>query len=759
MINGTPGSNDVPGALTFRTTADGGTSPTERLRILSDGQIGVGVAAPTFAAINSISANSARGIEIFKDGTDTGSALKLAGDNGSGTKSFSQLGYSGANNTAHWANYNTSGTELGRIVIGSTGNVGIKSSAPAALLDVRGDSIFNDRVYWKSSGTTKMSTLASNAGMNWQDSVKAEFGNSGDLKIYHESNVNYIYGGSTNFPTVFMTNATERVRIKGDGETNIGTGSTTIAKFCLTGASNGGHQIVGQASNNVAALDVYSQHGSDANKLSFAVSDNRTGSKSNAFVVKGNGKVGIGTDNPDELLSLHGTANNVRIRIDSQNIKRNNYIGVSAADNLEIAADEDNAGSASGIRFRVDAAERARFNGSGNLGIGTVTPARRLHLHEESSDTVQLHITNSTTGVSGSDGVSFALGSDESLIINQRESNHISLKTADTERLRVASGGAVLIGGLTTQVSDTSLLAVGGGDTNIGVIQVHAGGGESDGDLAGITFSHGSGTTDTARAKAAIASRATGSYGRGDLCFYVDGTGDNNPVAAADEKLRIGTSGQLGIGGANYGTSGQVLTSGGSGAAPSWADAGGGATEVIQSWDFGANYGQSYFETSATGITTSSGFIAYELIISGLQFVGGESEKLSMRVHKSGGSLESGDSYKFYCRKSQFTSTSDENETDNSEDKWTFMGTGNNDREFWDGSIKWKNPGYTTGKTMPPFMRAEWYQQYRFAHFDVCQVFGFANTDYISGFRIYNSSDASVNLMSGRACLIGYKFA
>ena len=37
------------------------------------------------------------------------------------------------------------------------------------------------------------------------------------------------------------------------------------------------------------------------------------------------------------------------------------------------------------------------------------------------------------------------------------------------------------------------------------------------------------------------------------------------------ERFRIGSSGQLGIGGANYGTSGQVLTSGGSGAAPSWS--------------------------------------------------------------------------------------------------------------------------------------------------------------------------------------------
>ena len=78
-----------------------------------------------------------------------------------------------------------------------------------------------------------------------------------------------------------------------------------------------------------------------------------------------------------------------------------------------------------------------------SVGVGTINPARHLHLHDQSSDTVQLHITNSTTGVSGSDGVSFALGSDESLIINQRESNKILLKTADTDRVSITSGGDV----------------------------------------------------------------------------------------------------------------------------------------------------------------------------------------------------------------------------------------------------------------------------------------------------------------------------
>jgi len=44
---------------------------------------------------------------------------------------------------------------------------------------------------------------------------------------------------------------------------------------------------------------------------------------------------------------------------------------------------------------------------------------------------------------------------------------------------------------------------------------------------------------------------------------------------AATEKFRITSQGELGVGGANYGTDGQVLTSGGAGAAPAWENAGG----------------------------------------------------------------------------------------------------------------------------------------------------------------------------------------
>ena len=46
-VDGTPGNNDMPGRLVFSTTADGSDSPTERVRINSSGQVGIGTDNPT----------------------------------------------------------------------------------------------------------------------------------------------------------------------------------------------------------------------------------------------------------------------------------------------------------------------------------------------------------------------------------------------------------------------------------------------------------------------------------------------------------------------------------------------------------------------------------------------------------------------------------------------------------------------------------------------------------------------------------------
>jgi hypothetical protein len=47
LVDGTPGTNDMPGRLVFSTTADGASTPTERMRITSAGNVGIGTTNPT----------------------------------------------------------------------------------------------------------------------------------------------------------------------------------------------------------------------------------------------------------------------------------------------------------------------------------------------------------------------------------------------------------------------------------------------------------------------------------------------------------------------------------------------------------------------------------------------------------------------------------------------------------------------------------------------------------------------------------------
>ena len=77
-VDETPGSNDMPGRIEFRTTADGASSTTERMRITSRGDVGIGDTAPGTALTNFGSASRGLSIKnvqptIALTDTDTGS--------------------------------------------------------------------------------------------------------------------------------------------------------------------------------------------------------------------------------------------------------------------------------------------------------------------------------------------------------------------------------------------------------------------------------------------------------------------------------------------------------------------------------------------------------------------------------------------------------------------------------------------------------------------------------------------------------------
>ena len=68
FVDGTPGSNDTPGRLSFWTTADGAQSATERLRIDSKGQLSSGGSTTAFGGTSSLN-----GLQMYYE-TDSGLA-------------------------------------------------------------------------------------------------------------------------------------------------------------------------------------------------------------------------------------------------------------------------------------------------------------------------------------------------------------------------------------------------------------------------------------------------------------------------------------------------------------------------------------------------------------------------------------------------------------------------------------------------------------------------------------------------------------
>ena len=88
------------------------------------------------------------------------------------------------------------------------------------------------------------------------------------------------------------------------------------------------------------------------------------------FVDAENDRIGVGTNSPDSMLHVSGGGNE-KIILEQSSAPRQNYIGINTGDNLEIAADEDNLGSGSSIRFRVDASEKARITENGHFISGS----------------------------------------------------------------------------------------------------------------------------------------------------------------------------------------------------------------------------------------------------------------------------------------------------------------------------------------------------------------------------------------------------
>ena len=232
----------------------------------------------------------------------------------------------------------------------------------------------------------------------------------------------------------------------------------------------------------------------------------------------------------------------------------------------------------------------------------------------------------------------------------------------------------------------------------------------------------------------------------GELAFFTR----NAQGSPAAERLRIGKDGQLGLSGANYGTSGQVLTSGGASAAVQWATPAAGAWSVLTSQDIATNYGQSYWESKSWDVTNYS---TYRYIFNQVAVSGGNFD-LDIRFYytpysngsASGAeSLQSGSDYNFYYDRRRLNGSGSGSDNQQ-QDAWRLGGT--NSAETWnvDHTVALSPPTYTNIKSV--YGKTFYYaggQLWRTE--DDCCLF-WHQEGYITGVRVYHRG--GTNLQHGR---------
>jgi hypothetical protein len=130
FVDGTPGANDMPSRLVFSTTADGAAFTTERLRIDSSGNVGIGTSAPEAAHL--LQANG-----VIASVSSFGSFTALESAGGTGFRwTLANDGTFRLQRTTD--NFSTATTP---IFIDSSNRVGIGTTSPTTLLDVNADTV------------------------------------------------------------------------------------------------------------------------------------------------------------------------------------------------------------------------------------------------------------------------------------------------------------------------------------------------------------------------------------------------------------------------------------------------------------------------------------------------------------------------------------------------------------------------------------------------------------------------------------------
>jgi hypothetical protein len=365
-VDGTPGPNDMPGRLVFSTTADGASSPTERLRINSSGNVGIGTSLP--GATLEV-AGSAR----FFGGSGTDGLLTIGSTGASNDAVI--IKYDNANDRLQFYNWGASGSNQNTFVIDNANSrVGINTASPANLLDVasaQGDGI---RIGSSPAGTiTRESEGLRITGVSTNKNIS--FVTAGTEACRIDTSGRLLVGTSSARTTLFNTAIAPPIQVEGTG---LGDRFLAAISSSSTGSRGGGvvvaHQKSGTLNGNTALAEQDS-----AGLVSFQGNDATNFIEAARIEVFVDGTPGT-NDMPGRLVfstTADGASSPTeRLHINSVGQTMVNSAGTAAAPVIS-KVDDTNTGiffpAADTIAFAEGGVERARIDSSGRLLVGTST--------------------------------------------------------------------------------------------------------------------------------------------------------------------------------------------------------------------------------------------------------------------------------------------------------------------------------------------------------------------------------------------------
>jgi hypothetical protein len=534
-VDGTPGANDMPGRLVFSTTSDGASSPTERLRITSAGNVGIGTTTPI-------------------------SKLEVDGDIRSAGRGTSfgfilpdwRVYNSSGGNALVIDNYTTEALRVdssNRLLVGTSTSTSVGGSAATVQILGTGGNPHSLQLTREDAPVLAFGKTSVGSGANCLGVVAFAGNDTNDLNSVGATIGAFVDGtiGVDDLPTrlVFSTTPdgasapTERLRITSAGLVGIG---STVPNEKLTVADSGSANVYIALQNSTtgttsadgwylgAAGTEFQIYGKENGPITFSPNSTERAR------IDASGRLGIGTSDPSSFLHVDSadTYGSVVLSRNGGAAGRRPFgVGITGPTDaqLRISASSDTLGANAFANQIID------ITADGKVGIGTTTVDALLEVYSPTNGANLAKFSDAFNNrcliVKGASGGVNLIAAEET---NEASTAFgIAFSRGATEMGRFDGSGRLLVGTSSNLTEDLLQVQTTDGAA-LGFFRNSSADGITNG---GIRFSSSNGTTAMIKGEHEGAHSSGSSPGR--LVFSTTADGASSPT----ERMRINSAGAL----------------------------------------------------------------------------------------------------------------------------------------------------------------------------------------------------------------------